>query len=81
MLEMGTLPYLASLRNLNSEFVARNPGGISPEAFLQTWSFEEMARYNWDRYHSLTNTETQHKLQQAFYEACLLSLASTIEPL
>ena len=67
---MGILPltdiapaaYIASLRNLISEFVARNPGGVSPEAFLQTRSFEDMVRYNWDRYHSLTDNQGQQTL-------------------
>ena len=45
--------YLASLRNLLTDFISRSPTGTTPNGILATWAFEEFARCNWDRHHIL----------------------------
>ena len=53
MATMAPAAFLASLRNLLTEFVSCSPSGTTPNDILATWAFEEFARFNWDRHHIL----------------------------
>ena len=45
--------YLASLRNLLTEFTIINSDSVDINNILQAWTFELTAKRNWDRYHLL----------------------------
>ena len=66
--------YLASLRNLLSEFMARNPTNSTPSDLLANWAFEDLAKYNWDTYHLLVDQMFNQGNQTAWSHQSFLNL-------
>ena len=66
--------YLASLRNLLSELVSRSAPGTDPSSILSNWAFEDLARYNWDRYHLLTDQMFNQGTQTTWSHQAFMSL-------
>ena len=52
---MAPAAYLASLRNMLSEFAIRNSGLADINRILTTGSFERDAKDNWDKYHPMVD--------------------------
>ena len=52
---MAPAAYLASLRNMLSEFAVRNSGLADIDRILSTWTFERAAQENWDKHHLLVD--------------------------
>ena len=56
--DMAPSAFLASLWNMLSEFVIRNPEQSTPSALLRSWSYENEATWSWDKYCSLLDQMT-----------------------
>ena len=51
--DLAPSAFLASLRNMLSEFIIRNPNTPNPTSLLRNWSYENEAVWAWEKYHSL----------------------------
>ena len=51
--EMAPISFLASLRNMLSEFTIRNADASDPSRILAQWTYEAEANSAWDAFHLL----------------------------
>ena len=72
--DMAPSAFLASLRNMLSEFVIRNPDMPAPSDLLRTWSYEGEALWAWEKYHSLIDQMNNQGTQTAWSHESFLAL-------
>jgi hypothetical protein len=71
---MAPSAFFASLRNMLSEFVIRNPDMPTPSDLLRSWSYEGKALWAWEKYHSLIGQMNNQGTQTAWSHESFFAL-------